>query len=74
MHYSSRLGWGVLQAARIAELEEHLKSLEVEQASAEAKHRLYHLLYERTRCAPCSEQESQKKPGDEHEESETRQH
>ena len=39
------------EAARIAELEAHFKALEVEQASAEAKHRLYTLLHERTKCA-----------------------
>lgn len=43
-----------MQAARIAELEEHLKSLEVDQQAAEAKHRLYTLLQERTKCTPCA--------------------
>ncbi len=38
------------EAARIAELREHLKALEVQSAEAQAKHRLYDLLYERTRC------------------------
>ena len=37
------------EAARVAELEAHLKALEARQAEAEAKHRLYTLLFERTR-------------------------
>lgn len=37
------------EAARVAELQEHLKALEIEQAEAQAKHCLYDLLYVRTR-------------------------
>ena len=43
------LSAGVLSTTRLW-TQDHLSALEGQQAEAEAKHRLYTLLYERTKC------------------------